>query len=287
MKPASPSVSEELARATRRLLEAGVATARLDAEVLLRHAWQKSEAWLHAHPTESVPSEIVTRFRALVDRRVRREPLAYVVGGKEFWSLWFELDSSVLVPRPETEHLVEAALELLRETPTPRIVDAGSGSGCIAVALGTERPDASLLAVDSEADALALAARNVSRYGLGDRVRLSRADLRHEALDGPFDLFVSNPPYVPSARISELDPEISRWEPRVALDGGEDGLELFRAFVARAARALGPGGSVALEVGEGQERAVAEILSSAGFENVQSRCDYAGRPRVLTARKRE
>ncbi len=246
-----PSAGGLLREATARLLEAGIDTARLDAECLLMHAWNKPRAFLFAHMDEPVPHEVRARFEAMLARRCRREPLAYITGEREFWSLRFEVSPAVLIPRPETEHLVEAALRLAGTAQTAwRVLDLGTGSGCIAVALATELPRAQIVATDISPEALDVARRNAERHRVSERIAFREGSL-YAALaedDGPFDLIVSNPPYVAEHELAELAPELA-FEPRIALTDGADGRTVLRAILAGAAEHLKPGGHVILESG--------------------------------------
>jgi release factor glutamine methyltransferase len=249
---------------------------------------------------DGCPAGFAAVFEALVARRERREPTGYIIGHREFWELDIEVDASVLVPRPETELLVEEALSRLSpadgrgpdagpedRTGTarrPHIADVGTGSGCIAIALARWLPAAVVTAIDASEAALAVARRNAVRHDVADRVRCLRGDLL-EAAGGPFDAVVSNPPYVPAPDIPGLQPEVRDHEPHAALAGGEDGLDLIRRLVPAAAAALRPRGWLLFEFGFGQERGVREIIAAEPrLELVEIRPDLAGIPRVLVAR---
>ena len=292
--------------ARQRFEQAGIepGEAALDADVLARHAlggWERGQLLMRQH--DACPPGFAAVFEALVARRERREPTGYIIGHREFWELDIEVDAGVLVPRPETELLVEEALSRLSPadgrgpdagpedrtgtTCRPHIADVGTGSGCIAIALARWLPAAVVTAIDASEAALAVARRNAIRHDVADRVRFLRGDLLDAAV-GPFDAVVSNPPYVPAGDIAGLQPEVRDHEPRAALAGGEDGLDLIRRLVPAAAAALRPGGWLLFEFGFGQERGVREIIAAEPrLELAEIRPDLAGIPRVLVARRIE
>jgi release factor glutamine methyltransferase len=262
-----------------RTLAASSPTARLDAEVLLAHALGWSRARLLAEGAAPLEPERRRAFAALVARRAELEPVAYLVGAREFYGLALEVTPDVLVPRPETELLVEAALERARGRGALRIADIGTGSGAIAVALAHRLPQALLDAVDLSPAALAVAARNAARHGVAARVRLLQGDLL-APLEQPVDLLVSNPPYTV---LAEIDEGVRRHEPHLALDGGPDGLALYRRLLAAAPPLVRPGGAVLLEIGATQGPAVAALARQL-FPAAQIRVeqDLAGLDRVVT-----
>jgi release factor glutamine methyltransferase len=263
-----------------RLLEgAGVDTARLDAELLIEKALGLTRLELYLDPDRELSPEELGAYRKLIERRARHEPTAYVLGEWGFRRLTLEVDPRVLIPRPGTEVVVEHCLAFLRDVPEPLVLDVGTGSGAIALAIADEHPGARVTAIDASADALAVAARNVERTGLGAQVTLLQRDLT-EPLGGPYDLVVSNPPYVRDDELTGLEPEVREWEPEVALvDRGQTDV------VARAARqALRPGGRLVLEVGDGRGDAVAACLQELGYEDVCSAPDLTGRDRVVGGR---
>lgn len=256
--------------------------ARIDAQMLLLHALGRStsdRAWLITHDTDVLPPAVQAQFEALCRRRQNGEPVAYLTGTKAFYGLELHVDARVLDPRPDTETLVDWALEAVAGHPAPRLLDLGTGSGAIALALQKQRPDASVLAVDASPDALAVAQANADRLGLPVR-------LRHghwmEGLDGSFDAIVSNPPYIAAA-----DPHLAalRHEPLQALASGTDGLDDIRAIIAQAPAHLAPGGWLLLEHGWDQAAAVRDLLAQQGWEQVQSRADLAGVERCSGARR--
>jgi release factor glutamine methyltransferase len=251
----------------------GSGLARLDAELLLAHALGVDRSALHRAPELPVPPGAEAAFRALAERRGRSEPVAYLLGTKGFRWLELAVDARVLVPRPETEGLVEACVELLPQG--ARVVDVGTGSGAVALALASERPDLSVVAVDVSDAALAVARANARRLGLA--VTFASGDLLDEA-EGPIDAVVSNPPYVADGDV--LPPDVADWEPSLALRAGRDGLDVIRRLVpAAAARAP----FLALEVGEGQAPAVAALCRDAGLSDVIVRPDLAGLERIVVA----
>ena len=257
--------------------------ARIDAQMLLLHALGHStgdRAWLITHDTDVLPAAPQERFEALCQRRLNGEPVAYLTGSKAFYGLELRVDARVLDPRPHTQTLVDWALEVLAGHPTPRLLDLGTGSGAIALALQKERPDASVLAVDASTDALAVAQANAERLGLPVRFRHGHW---MDGLEGSFDAIVSNPPYIPAA-----DPHLAalQHEPLRALASGSDGLEDIRAIIAQAPAHLAPGGWLLLEHGWDQAAAVRELLSQQGWEEVQSRQDLSGTERCSGARRR-
>lgn len=277
-----------LREATARLAEAGVGAAAWDAELLLRRTLGWDRARLLATPDEVLPLEARERFERLVQSRAQRRPLQYLVGLQAFWRHDFLVTPDVLIPRPSTEHLVEAALEYLRDVPNPRLADVGTGSGCIAVSLAAERPDARVDALDLSPAALAVAARNAERVGVAARVRLHAGDLlapvAHEP--GAFDAVLSNPPYVDPADAPSLEPEVREHEPHLALFApGPGPYGMFERLLPAAFRALRPGGFVALEVGQDMDEHVAALASDQGFEVLERRADLAGIPRIVIARR--
>jgi release factor glutamine methyltransferase len=280
-----PTVGEAIATATRRLQQMQIATARLDAEVLLAHVCATTRSRLLATVREPLPATAVIAFEAVLARRARREPIAYIVGHQEFWSIDFEVTPAVLIPRPETELLVETALRLLGAVARPRIADIGTGSGCIAIALARELSGAELWAVDLSPAALRLAQRNAERLGVAARVRFAVGDLVAPLAAGaPFDAICSNPPYVAVTDAVGLPPEL-RYEPSDALFAGTDGLAIVRRLLDAAPELLAPDGVLLVEIGFGQAAAVRQ-LAAAVFASVEIRDDYAGIARLLIARGR-
>ena len=246
---------------------------RIDAQLLLLHALSRTDAgraWLLAHDTDGLSADQHARFVALCQRRAAGEPVAYLRGTKEFYGLPLQIDARVLDPRPDTETLVDWALELLAPVHAPRVLDLGTGSGAIALALQHQRPDAQVSAVDASQDALAVAQANATRLGLA--VQFVQGDWLH-GVAGQFDAIVSNPPYIAAA---DLHLAALRHEPLQALARGVDGLDDIRHIVAQAPAHLLPGGWLLLEHGWDQADAVQALLHAAGFVQVQSRKDLAG-----------
>ena len=262
------TVREALRRAERELAAAGVDTPRVDAELLLAHVLDTSRSGVYARADAEVPDT----WHVLLGRRVAREPLAYVLGEWGFRRLVLKTDTRALVPRPETEVVVERCLELLRGAPSPRVLDVGTGTGAIALAIADEHPGARLTGVDSSSAAVALARENAVRLGLDVEVREGDLDVAAEG----WDLVVSNPPYVTPAEWETLQPEIREWEPRRALVGV--GLHERLARVART-------DALVLETHECQARDVAETLTSLGYRDVTVTSDLAGKPRVVEGRR--
>lgn len=227
-------------------------------------------------------------FRALLDERARRRPLQHLLGSQAFWHHEFVVNGDVLIPRPETEVLVEAALLRLREKPTPWIVDVGTGCGCIALSLALGLPTASVHAIDISPKALSVARENARRLGVEDRVVFHEGDLLEPVreLEGRFDLVASNPPYIDPSEIEGLDPEVRDFEPRIALVPPGDRVSIYRRLCPQAASALRPDGLLALEIGAGMHEVVREVATSAGFVIDECLPDLSGIPRVLVARYR-
>jgi release factor glutamine methyltransferase len=280
------TVTEALDSATSTLRDAGIAEAGLDAELLLRHVLGWDRATVLARGDRPLPPGAEGRFVDIVGERARRRPLQHLTGTQAFWRHEFLVGPAVLIPRPETEVLVEAALGLMRGTRAPRVVDVGTGSGCIALSLAAERPDAVVFATDVSGEGLAMARDNALRLGLISRIRFVRGDLLEAFRAGreaPFDLVVSNPPYVPEAEWRALAPEVRDHDPRRALVPAEGVPALYARLLAGAARVLRPGGAVALEVGAGQSDAVAAQATAAGFVSARALRDLQHIPRVIVA----
>jgi release factor glutamine methyltransferase len=272
-----------LRRATDFLAARGVANARLDAEVLLADVLGVDRVGVYLNFDRPLSVAEISGYREAIRRRGRRHPLQHLRGRQEFWSREFVVDARALVPRADTEILLEAALEDARRRERPRILDLGTGSGILAVTLALELPEATVVAVDRSTDALDLARENAAR--LGARVEFREGDLFAPVASESFDLVASNPPYVARAEIERLEPEVRDHEPRLALDGGHDGLEVIRRIVAEAPSRLVPGGTLLLEIGAGQKGAVAALLRDAGFVAIESRLDLSGIDRTLVARR--
>lgn len=274
------SVREALDSAVIAIAAAGSDTPRLDAEVLLAAAMGLDRSALFLDPGREVAGPAVRAFQDAVRRRsAGREPVAYITGTRGFRHVELAVDARVLVPRPETELLVEIGVELAAEG--ARVADVGTGSGAIALALASERPDLRVVATDASADALAVARCNAARLGLGERVAFAHGDLL--AGVGEVDVVLSNPPYVAEGERASLAPEITRHEPPGALFAGADGLDVIRRLVPAAAAAGAR--LLAIELGQGQAPAVAQLMRAAGFEDVTARRDLAGIERVVIGRR--
>jgi release factor glutamine methyltransferase len=281
--PAGRSIGQALARAVARLRAAGVPEPDADAQVLLAHALGTSRAGLFAAARDPLPAEAARRVEDALWRRERREPVAYIVGEREFWSLPMAVDRRVLVPRPETELLVEVARRL---APDARwVLDCGTGSGAIAAALATELAGARVCASDRSLDGLAVAAVNTARHA--PDVQLVGGDLLAPFREGAFDLVVSNPPYCADDELATLEPEVRDFEPRVALAAGVAGLDVLHALIADGARVLAAGGWMLLEVGAGQADGVRGVFErDLRYTSVVVEQDHAGIARVVGARRR-
>lgn len=275
MSTVDATVTGTLAYASERLAVAGCEAPRVDAEILLAHVLGTSRAGLYGHSRRRLTAREAHELESLLDRRAQREPLAYVVGEWGFRRLSLHVDRRVLVPRPETEVVVERCLALLRGSTGPRVLDVGTGSGAIALSIGDEHRGARVTGIDSSAEALAVARENATRTGLD--VELTLWDLFDGLPAGPWDLVVSNPPYVLADEIERLDPEVRDWEPRASLVG-----EGATDAVAESARtALREGGSLVLEVAEGDAHRMAEYLRTLGYREIRVTRDLAGRDRVV------
>jgi release factor glutamine methyltransferase len=275
------------------LKERGIDSPRATAEILLAHALHTERVQLYMHHDQPLEKTELAAFKELLRRRLRREPVAYIVGWKGFRTLELKVTPEVLIPRPETEGLVEAALAALSAFPngrTARVLDLGTGSGAIVLALAAEAPGHRYFASDLSPAAMAVARRNAEAAGVSDHVFFWAADWFSalQPVRAVFDLVVSNPPYVASGAIDGLQPEIACHEPRLALDGDADGLRSYRAIIAEAHRHLAPGGRLLLEIGCDQRRAVQQLVEPsghyAGFECVK---DYSGRERVVSVHKKD
>jgi len=267
---------------------------RLSAELLLAHVLGVPRIRLYTDYERVVEQRQLSAFRELVQRAAEHEPIAYLTGKAHFFNLEIEVNRDVLIPRPDSETLVENVLQLARNDPamhSPRILELCTGSGCIAAAIAAHLKSASIIATDISAAAIALAQRNIQRLGLQERVSLAQGDL-YDALSGcvdarPFDLIVANPPYIPTAQIARLDRNVRDYEPLAALDGGPDGLTLHRRIVEGAAQRLRPGGRIYLEIAFDQGEPAARILQgNPQWDDVRILRDSAGHQRVLTSRRR-
>ncbi len=297
------------------LRDAQVPSSTLAAELLLLHVLGRNRTWIYAHPEEEILAEHAARYFELIARRAAGEPTQHLTGKQEFWGLAFEVTPDVLIPRPETEHVIEVALDRLavRELRAGRkqtltgeglqIADIGTGSGCIAVALAKELPQATIFATDISLAAIKVAASNAVRHGFGDRIQLILCNLLERfavdsrispSLESPlipprapflFDLIASNPPYIGRREAATLMREVRDHEPEIALYGGEEGYELYAGLITQAAAHLKPNGILILELGHNSLPAVRSLLDSSTWKNVGITNDLAGIPRVLAAER--
>jgi release factor glutamine methyltransferase len=277
------TIEDVLRWATDDFRSRGIESPRLDADLLLAAALGTTRVQLFVDAKRPLSSDELGRFRELVKRRRVREPIAYILGAREFYGRTFRVDRRVLVPRPDTEALVEAALERTRAVSmSMRALDLCTGSGCVAITLARERPTSLVFATDASADALAVARDNALRLG-ANRVAFRLGDL-YAAVDPGyrFDLVTSNPPYIATGEIETLQPDVRDFEPRLALEAGSDGLALVRRVVAGAPAQLARNGVLAVEVGAGQAPAVADLFAAAGFDAIETRRDYARIERVVS-----
>ena len=291
MTTAEATVARAVEEAAEHLGAQRIAEARRNAQLLMQHLLRTDAAGLFGRWNERLPPDLRARYGGLVGRRLRREPLQYITRRAEFWSREFYVDPRVPVPRPESEHIVE---ELLRDFPrgsaAPRTVDVGTGSGCLAVAIALELPQAEVIGIDIERSALEVAAINASRNNVSDRISLLRGDLLEPALEllgpGSVDAVVSNPPYIGDGEAAALPAEVIGAEPRRALVAGPTGLEIFRRLVPQAAALLKPGGRLYLECGARQAGRVEEIVAAEpSLGRLRTAPDLRGIPRVVVGRR--
>ncbi len=283
---------ESINKAAGRLTTAGIPGARFDAEVLLRHTLGRDRAWLLAHMQEAVDDELLGNFERAVERRAQREPLQYITGKQEFWGLDFAVTRDVLVPRPETELIIETALDRIPKKNEPlTIIDLCTGSGCIGVCLAKELPFARIFAADKSAKALKVAGENACKHVVADRIQFFEGDLFDplDALDmhGQVDLIVSNPPYVPSGEFSALQAEVRDYEPEMALIAGPRGTEIHQRILDEAPRFLKGNGALIMEMGIGQAATLVRMIQETGaFTGPDVLKDLAGIDRIVTVRKK-
>lgn len=263
---------------------AGIDSPVIDARLLLEKGADVARIEIITDPRRALTQAQVDAVETLVARRLKREPVAHIVGYKAFWTLNLRVSRDVLIPRPETELLVEAALAMIAPDQEARVLDLGVGSGAILLSVLNDRPNARGVGVDASEAALLVARANAEALGLGDRIELRQGDWC-AGLAESFDLVLSNPPYIPTGDIDGLQPEVSQHEPRLALDGGPDGLDAYRTIIAQLPKVLRPGGALALEVGAGQADAVAALATAAGLNILPHKADLAGIDRVVSGNR--
>lgn len=287
-EPALQTIAEALDWTLRRLQQAAIDEARMEARLLVAHALDLSPETVFGFPERKLDDRARRRLCEVVERRAGREPMAYITGRREFWSLDFALNAHTLIPRPDSETLIEAVLEAYPDADRERrILDLGTGSGCLLLALLHERRRWTGLGLDRSGPALEVAAANGAALGLTARSAFERFDWTGKSLAefgmGPFDLIIANPPYIPDGDLPSLQPEVANFEPLGALLGGSEGLDAYRIIVPQLGSVLAPGGMVFLEVGKDQASAVGSILSQHGFAGIGERCDLGAIPRCVFA----
>lgn len=284
------TLAEAIQKAAEILSAQSVPNARLDAELLLRHALGKDRAWLLVHMQDRLDDQVQRSFERSIERRKLREPLQYITGGQEFWGLPFRVTPDVLIPRPETEFVVEAALKAVSGISTPVIVDLCTGSGCIAISLAKELPKARVFATDRSDRAVLIAQENARLNGVADRIRFLEGDLfgplEEMDLRGRIDCIAANPPYVRSGDLTALQPEVRDFEPEMALVAGPEGTEISERIILQAPEYLKSGCSLIMEMGLGQAAALRKIIEETHmFGSIEIVKDLAGIERVITAKR--
>lgn len=286
------TIAEAINRAAQKLSGCGITNARLDAEVLLSHILERDRAWLITHNNDGLDNERYKLFEDAIDRRSRREPLQYIIGRQEFWGLEFTVTHNVLIPRPETELLIETAINILRDAnKQAMIVDLCTGSGCVAVSLAKELANARIFAVDKSSQALAVARENAQRHGVSDRIRFLEGDLYAplEELDirGLVDVITANPPYIRSGDLPMLQPEVRDYEPELALIAGTEGTEVQQKIIESATDLLEKHGTLIMEMGMGQAEILKRMIDEVGtYDKPEILKDLAGIDRVLVVKKK-
>jgi release factor glutamine methyltransferase len=277
------NIATVLTKASEKLQAAGVVEPRREASSLLGFVLQQDSAYLIAHSDDQLAANQKMIFDACIKRRINREPQQYITGRTEFWRLEFEVTPNVLIPRPETEILVEAAIEFLQSLDNPRFCEIGIGSGCISVSILHSVQNAKAIATDVSKAALQIAARNAAKHDIDERLDLREADL-FDGINEQFDMIVSNPPYISDDEINHLQPEVRDYEPRTALDGGDDGLDIVRRVVADSRQFLRSGGVLLIEIGHDQAERVAKIFDKGVWQDVEFLRDLQNIDRIVRAR---
>jgi release factor glutamine methyltransferase len=286
------TLAEAIYKAAQKFSEHGISNPRLDAEVLLSHVLKKDRAWLITHISDPLDNGTVKLFESVIDRRTRREPLQYITGMQEFWGLEFIVTSDVLIPRPETELLVETALKIMQSASRQAtIIDLCTGSGCVAVSMAKEIGNARIFATDKSNRALAVARENARRHDVSDRIRFLEGDLYEplEELDirGQADIITANPPYIRSGDLPMLQPEVRDYEPKIALIAGPEGIEIQQRVLATSPEFLKKHGALIMEMGMGQAEELKRMVAETGAYSTQEILkDLAGIDRVIVARKK-
>ena len=281
-------IEDILRLSTLYLQKRGIEKARLTSEILLSHVLNQDRTYLYLNYKRSLDINILKRFWQAIKRRAKGEPVAYIIGKKEFWSLEFEVNPHVLIPRPETELLVEQGIECVKHIKKPLILDIGTGSGAIAIALAKELPNAEVWAIDISEEAIEVAKTNAKKHNVLDRIKFLKGDLWRplEKEKVKFHLIVTNPPYVSSKDYPKLSPEVRDWEPKIALLGGEKGLSLIKRIVVDADQFLLTGGFLLLEISPEQVEYVKHLIqSTAHFTDLKAIKDYSSAFRVIQARR--
>jgi release factor glutamine methyltransferase len=274
---------EALAQAVRRLEENDVGSPRMNAEVLLMFVLNCDRAYLYAHPERELTPDETRRYDEALETRSTGVPAQYITGHQEFWGLDFIVNPAVLIPRPETEHVIETVVPLARDVERPRIVDVGTGSGCIAIALAHELPQADITAVDLSSEALEVARLNATRLRVESRIRFAESDLLSGVTGEEFDFVVSNPPYVGEFEADRVQREVRKYEPHMAVFGGEKGLDIVQRLVGEASSVLREGGWLVVEIGFPQSHDVLEMVRN--WNEARAVPDLQGIPRVIAAKK--
>jgi release factor glutamine methyltransferase len=277
------TIADILSEGERLLVDAGVPDPRREVATLTATALDRDRTFLYAHPEYEPEKDEIARIEEFLRRRAGREPLQYIRGTQEFYGLDFEVTPDVLIPRPETEMLVELGIECLSGLSEPHLMDIGTGTGCIPISILKHVPESLGVAVDISPAAISVARRNAARIGVADRLELMESDVFSRIPSRRFQLIVSNPPYVPKGDISGLQPEVRDYEPHLALTDGRDGLYIIAEIVRRSPEFLLPGGRLLVEMGFGQAEIVRAMASAGGWENVRVEPDLQGIPRVLSA----
>lgn len=277
------NLADALTAAAASLQASGIAESRREASSLLSFILSRPGSFLFAHPEYELTTEEQVRFDECVQRRAKREPFQYITGRQEFFGHEFEVGPGILIPRPETEILVEAAIDRLAGIELPKFLEIGVGSGCISISILYAVPTATAIGIDLSPIALETTGRNAEKHRVANRLILHKGDL-FEGVSGKFDLIVSNPPYIPEAEIAALQPEVRDFEPYSALSGGADGLDIIRRIIATAPGFMAVGGTLLIEIGFGEAEAVRGLLAPPTWENCEFVPDLQGIPRILSAK---